>query len=295
MGDGIQQLIEPHVQDLGGFQVRRLLPHGHRKMVGPFIFFDHMGPAVFPAGQGVDVRPHPHINLATLTYLFEGVLLHRDSLGSEQEIHPGAVNWMTAGKGITHSERTPLATRQQESRLHGIQTWIALPADQEEADPWFHHHPSDTLPHWDLDGTVCKLIAGSVGGHTSPVKTLSPMLYLDSQFQPQGHLTISADYPERALYVAEGQIQINGEDLPSHHLAILNPDQDVEVQAISSARCIVIGGEPIGERFKWWNFVSSRRERIEQAKQDWRAGRFPSVPAETELIPLPDEQSTPWS
>lgn len=287
MGSSIQHLISPHVQDLGGFQARRLLPNDLKPMVGPFIFFDHLGPTTFSPDQGIDVRPHPHINLATVTYLFEGVILHRDSLGSVQEIHPGAVNWMTAGRGIVHSERTPMAARQQEAQLHGIQTWVALPAEQEETDPGFYHHPAMDLPQWEEGGAQITVIAGSASGHTSPVKTFSPMVYLDVQLAPQASLQVAADYSERAIYSVTPGIQIAGQDLPPHQLAILTPGDPVQISSSSEGRCIVIGGEPVGERLKWWNFVSSRPERIEQAKQDWQAGRFDPVPEEVEFIPLP--------
>jgi redox-sensitive bicupin YhaK (pirin superfamily) len=284
----IEQLLEPHSQDLGGFTARRILPHDRRMMIGSFIFFDHLGPAVFPPGKGVDVRPHPHINLATVTYLFEGSLLHRDSLGTIQEIHPGAVNWMTAGSGISHSERSPDHTRLQPSTLHGIQTWVALPAGFEETEPSFHHYPKSDLPTWETQGAVATLIAGQIGDYTSPVKVFSPMLYLDIQFVPGATFLIPAGYSERAIYSVTDGLQIEGTPLIQHRLAILQPGHSVTVSAQSAARCIVIGGEPVGDRIKWWNFVSSRPERIEQAKIDWQAGGFGKVPQETEFIPLPE-------
>lgn len=287
MPDSIDRLLKPHIQDLGGFQARRLLPHEHRMMVGPFIFFDHLGPAQFAPGQGVDVRPHPHINLATVTYLFEGALRHRDSLGTVQDIYPGAVNWMTAGCGITHSERTPEFSRQSDAALHGIQTWVALPADQEEVPPWFKHHPEGTLPCWQTDGATLTLIAGEAFGYSSPVRTLSPMVYLDVQFEPNSQVVIPANYSERAVYSVTEGLAVDGEPLPQHRMALLTPGSTPTVTARGAGRCIVIGGEPVGPRIKWWNFVSSRPDRIEQAKQDWKAGRFPAVPEETEFIPLP--------
>ncbi|MBI4785268.1 MAG: pirin family protein [Oscillatoriophycideae cyanobacterium NC_groundwater_1537_Pr4_S-0.65um_50_18] len=288
----IQHLIEPHVQDLGGFQARRLLPSEILTLVGPFIFFDHLGPAVFPPGKGVDVRPHPHINLATVTYLFEGVLLHRDSVGSVQEIRPGAVNWMTAGRGIVHSERTPEAERNQSDTLHGIQTWVALPDEHEETEPWFRHHPATDLPTWEAAGVLFTLIAGAAYGYTSPVQTFSPMIYLDVQLAPGAQFTLPSHYTEQAVYSVTEGLQIAGVPLAQHRLAVL-AGTEVTVSADRSARCIVIGGEPVGERHKWWNFVSSRRDRIEQAKQDWRSGRFAPVPEETEFIPLPEEPVRP--
>ncbi|WP_228042109.1 MULTISPECIES: pirin family protein [unclassified Tychonema] len=289
MTDSIQHLIEPHIQDLGGFQARRLLPSDVLTLVGPFIFFDHLGPAVFPPGKGVDVRPHPHINLATVTYLFEGVLLHRDSVGSVQEIRPGAVNWMTAGRGIVHSERTPQDDRNKEAILHGIQTWIALPDEYEETDPWFRHHPASELPVWEDAGVSFALIAGEAYGRISPVQIFSPMIYLDVQLTNGTEFTLPGDYSEQAVYSVTEGLLIDGVPLAQHRLAVLTSGTEVNISASSTARCIVIGGEPVGERHKWWNFVSSRHSRIEQAKLDWKEGRFGQVPQETEFIPLPEE------
>jgi redox-sensitive bicupin YhaK (pirin superfamily) len=293
MVGSIQHLIEPHIQDLGGFQARRLLPSDALTLVGPFIFFDHLGPAVFPPGQGVDVRPHPHINLATVTYLFEGVLLHRDSVGSVQEIYPGAVNWMTAGRGIVHSERTPDAERSQMATLHGIQTWVALPDAHEETEPWFRHHPATDLPTWEHAGVSFTLIAGEAWGRTSPVQTFSPMIYLDVQLSADAHFTLPGHYAEQAIYSVTEGLQIDEMPLTQHRLAVLTAGASIDISADRPARCIVVGGEPVGERHKWWNFVSSRPERIEQAKQDWQEGRFGQVPQETEFIPLPEEPSHP--
>jgi len=289
MTDSVQHLLAPHIQDLGGFQARRLLPAEALTLVGPFIFFDHLGPAVFPPGKGVDVRPHPHINLATVTYLFEGVLLHRDSVGSVQEIRPGAVNWMTAGRGIVHSERTPDTERNREAVLHGIQTWVALPEEAEETAPWFRHHPASDLPKWEEAGVAFTLIAGDAYGRSSPVQTFSPILYLDMQLAAGAQFTLPDDYSERAVYSVTPGLLLDGVPLEQHRLAVLKAGTSVTVAASDPARCIVVGGEPVGKRIKWWNFVSSRPERIEQAKQDWRAGRFGQVPEETEFIPLPEE------
>lgn len=289
MTDCIQHIIEPHIQDLGGFQARRLLPSEVLTLVGPFIFFDHLGPAVFPPGKGVDVRPHPHINLATVTYLFEGVLLHRDSVGSIQEIHPGAVNWMTAGRGIVHSERTPEHQRNIEAILHGIQTWVALPDEHEETQPWFRHHPATDLPAWEEGGGSFTLIAGEAYGRTSPVQTFSPMIYLDVQLTSGARFTLPGNYTEQAVYSVTPGLQINDVPLQKHRLAVLTSGTSADISSEQDARCIVIGGEPVGKRYKWWNFVSSRLDRIEQAKQDWQAGRFEQVPQETEFIPLPQE------
>ncbi|MBD0335146.1 MAG: pirin family protein [Cyanobacteria bacterium Co-bin13] len=289
MPDPIRHLIEPHVQDLGGFQARRLLPSEVLTLVGPFIFFDHLGPATFPPGQGVDVRPHPHINLATVTYLFEGVFLHRDSVGSVQEIYPGAVNWMTAGRGIVHSERSPDAARAEESTLHGIQTWVALPDEHEETDPWFRHHPAADLPTWEAGGATFTLIAGAAYGRTSPVQTFSPMIYLDVQMAAGAQFTLPGDYSEQAVYSVTEGLSLNGTPLAQHRLAVLASGETVEIGCDRKARCIIVGGEPVGKRYKWWNFVSSSCDRIEQAKRDWREGRFDPVPQESEFIPLPEE------
>ena len=285
----LSQIIEPEAKDLGGFQARRVLPSDTRMMVGPFIFFDHLGPAVFPPGKGLDVRPHPHINLATLTYLFEGVILHRDSLGNVQEIHPGAVNWMTAGRGITHSERSPDWARPIKSALHGIQTWIALPDAHEETDPWFHHYATVEMPSWEMGGASIKLIAGQLGDLSSPVKTFSPLLYLDVQLTENAEFTLPALYSEQAVYAVTPGIALNQEPLTVYTMALLKSGDTVTISSEQSARCMIIGGEPLGPRQKWWNFVSSRPERIEQAKQDWRDGKFPEVPGETEFIPLPED------
>ncbi|MEN9870034.1 MAG: hypothetical protein RLZZ171_1019 [Cyanobacteriota bacterium] len=287
----ITQILTPHVKDLGGFNARRSLPHNERMMVGSFIFFDHLGPAVFLPGEGVDVRPHPHINLATVTYLFEGALLHRDSLGSVREIQPGAVNWMSAGTGIVHSERSPDRDRAIESTLHAIQTWVALPESDEESEPWFRHYSSADIPTWTENGVKITLIAGETKDKLSPVETLSPTIYLDLVFTSGGKFMLLAEYSERAIYSVTPGIIIDGKELEQHRMAILAPKNEVEITAKTDARCIVIGGEPVGERHKWWNFVSSRRERIEQAKQDWQSGKFSQVPQETEFIPLPEEET----
>lgn len=289
MTNSIQHIIEPHIQDLGGFQARRLLPSNVLTLVGPFIFFDHLGPAIFPPGKGVDVRPHPHINLATVTYLFEGVLLHRDSVGSVQEIRPGAVNWMTAGRGIVHSERTPDSERSKEARLHGIQTWVALPNEHEETGPSFRHHPATDLPVWEESGVSITVIAGEAYGRTSPVQTFSRMIYLDVQLSPETQFTLPSNYKEQAVYSVTEGLSINGVLLEQHRLAVLASGASVDISSDREARCIVVGGEPVGERYKWWNFVSSRLDRIEQAKRDWQQGRFGRVPQETEFIPLPEE------
>ena len=284
----ITKIITPHIQDLGGFSARRSLPHDELMMVGPFIFFDHLGPAVFPTGKGVDVRPHPHINLATVTYLFEGTLLHRDSLGNVQEIRPGEVNWMTAGRGIVHSERSPQSDRDRQMTLHAIQTWVALPEENEESEPSFNHYSADDIPTWKENEVEITLVAGKTLGQQSLVKTLSPIIYLDLLFTGEGNMMLPAEYSERAIYSVTTGILIDGEELPQHRLAILAADRKVNISAKTNARSMVIGGEPIGERHKWWNFVSSDPARIEQAKNDWKSGNFEPVPEETEFIPLPE-------
>jgi redox-sensitive bicupin YhaK (pirin superfamily) len=289
MSSSIARLLEPEEKDLGGFNVRRILPHKTRQMVGPFIFFDHLGPSVFPAGKGVDVRPHPHIGLATVTYLFEGVLMHRDSLGSVQEIHPGAVNWMTAGQGIVHSERTPDSVRAQETTLHGIQTWVALPTEAEETEPWFRNYEACDLPIWESGGVSFKLIAGQAYGHRSPVQTFSPMIYLEVKLSPDSPFILPADYSERAIYSLDTELIVDGVPIEPHRLAILTPERSIEVSAKTAAHCVIIGGDPVGERHKGWNFVSSRPEQIEQAKLYWQHEQFAKVLQETEFIPLPED------
>lgn len=284
-------LIKPHTKDLGdGFTVRRLLPSHPHKMVGPFIFFDHMGRAEFAPGAGLDVRPHPHIGLATVTYLFEGAILHRDSLGTVQEIRPGDVNWMTAGEGIAHSERSPDAVRQAGGGLEGIQIWIALPKEHEKAEPSFEHHPAATLPMVAADGLNLRLIAGSAFGMHSPVTTFSPMFYAALEMEPGVKFELPAEYAQRALYLVEGAVEIDGEPVPERHMAVPGNAQTLTIESITRARVMLLGGEPIdGDRYIWWNFVASSKEAIQEAKERWRAQGFGKVPDETEWIPLPDE------
>jgi redox-sensitive bicupin YhaK (pirin superfamily) len=289
----IDTVIVPRTRDIGGFEVRRVLPSVQRRMVGPFVFFDQMGPATFEAGRGLDVRPHPHIGLATVTYLFDGEILHRDSLGTVQPIRPGAVNWMTAGRGIAHSERTGPEVRQRGGRLFGIQSWVALPAAHEETAPAFAHHGADALPLLEGDsGERVRLIAGSAWGRSAPVAVLSDLFYADAALDAGARLPLPADYEERAAYVAEGAITVDGQEFPAGQLVVFQPDADIVVEtaaAGSGARVMVLGGAPMdGPRHIWWNFVSRSTERIEQAKEDWKAGRFPPVPGETEFIPLPE-------
>lgn len=296
------QILIPEQHDLGGFSVYRALPHRDRQMVGPFIFFDHLGPAAFSPGKGVDVRPHPHINLATVTYLFEGSLLHRDSLGVVQEIVPGEVNWMTAGKGVVHSERSPDSFKAADATLHAIQTWVALPAEFEEVDPDFSHYAASELPKWSANGTTATLIAGTFTAsqsdldrpktYTSPVKTFSPTVYLSLSFRANGQFHLPSDNQQKAVYAITPGLSINGKPIEQRHLAIVEPGTPTAINAASEAQAMVIGGEALGSRQKYWNFVSSRLERIEQAKQDWKEKRFPVVPGESEFIPLPTEAET---
>ena len=285
----ISRQLDGRVHDLGdGFIVRRLLPHAQARHIGPFVFFDHMGPVQFAPGRGMDVRPHPHIGLATVTYLFEGAIRHRDSLGSVQDIRPGDVNWMTAGRGIVHSERTPDAERASGQAMHGIQIWVALPQSAQEVEPEFHHHPAATLPLIEAAGVKLRLVVGQALGRTSPVRVFAPMFYLAAEFAAGGRFMLPAEYPERAVYALDGDLSIDGETLAAGRMAQLAPDGDVEIVATGPARAVFFGGAPLdGERHLYWNFVASSRERIEQAKQDWLAQRFGHVPGETEFIPLP--------
>lgn len=287
--DAIELLIVPRSVDLGEMTVRRALPSTARQMVGPFIFFDQMGPAEFLTDQGIDVRPHPHINLATVTYLFDGEILHRDSLGTELAIQPGAVNWMKAGRGIVHSERTSDARKRAGQRLFGIQTWMALPQAQEESEPAFVHHSADDLPVIEVDGVRARLIAGAAFGETSPLATPSPTLYADVALAAGRRLPIDATYVERAIYTIDGAIEIAGDVFEPGQLLVFRPGDPITVSAGSNARFMLFGGEPMeGPRYLWWNFVSSRRERIELAKEEWAKGRFDTVPGdESEFIPLP--------
>lgn len=283
----VELLIQPRDKDLGGFSVRRSLPTLQRKMVGPWIFFDHMGPASFPAGQGINVRPHPHVNLATVTYLFDGEILHRDSLGSVQAIRPGDLNLMVAGSGIVHSERERPEHTAQPHALHGLQLWLALPEADEEVAPAFHHYPAADMPQLSVDGVTLRVMIGSAYGVTSPVRQFASTLYVEAQLQPGQALTVPAA-TERAVYVAEGGLSAGATVIPEHAMAVLRAGADVVLTATAPSRIAIIGGDSVGPRFIDWNFVSSRKERIEQAKADWRERRFPTVPGdELEFIPLP--------
>jgi redox-sensitive bicupin YhaK (pirin superfamily) len=284
-------LLKPHTKDLGGFEVRRLLPGHPHQMVGPFIFFDHMGPAQLAAGTGVDVRPHPHIGLATVTYLFEGSFMHRDSLGTVQRIEPGAVNWMTAGRGIAHSERSPDDLRPRGPRLHGIQTWVALPLEHEQCEPAFSHHPKDTIPLITMPGVYMHLIAGTAYGRTSPTPTYSPIFYLAVEMEAGASLELPRDHEERAVYVVSGDVEAGGAPIPAHHLAVAPASESARITAHSAARVMLLGGAPLGERRIWWNFVASSDALIDEAAQRWQAGGFAPVPGETEFIPLPEDRA----
>ncbi|QDZ29395.1 pirin family protein [Noviherbaspirillum sp. UKPF54] len=291
-------LVVPRTRDLGdGFEVRRALPSVERRMVGPFVFLDQMGPHVFTAGSGLDVRPHPHIGLATLTYLFDGEILHRDSLGSVQPIRPGEVNWMTAGRGIVHSERTAPQMRQHESSLFGLQCWVALPRAQEETDPDFVHVGAEQLPLEAGEGVAARIVAGSYFGRRSPVPALSDMVFADITLQPGATVALPPEYDEQAVYVAQGQVACGADGVfDAGRLLVLKPGAGIALQAAggTAARVVLVGGEPMdGPRYLTWNFVSSSPDRIEQAKDDWRQQRFAMVPGESEFIPLPDLPGRP--
>lgn len=285
----IELIIEPRDKDLGGFSVRRTLPTAQRKMVGPWIFFDHMGPAEFPAGQGINVRPHPHVNIATVTYLFEGEILHRDSLGSVQAIRPGDINLMVAGSGIAHSERERPEVTAVAHRLHGLQLWLALPERDEETDAAFHHYPAADIPALTVDGVALRVMMGSAFGVASPVKVFADTLYVEAQLHAGQRIALpSAD--ERAVYVAQGNLKVGDTAIAEHAMAVFADVAGVVLEATSESRIAIIGGQHLGQRFIEWNFVSSRKERIEQAKRDWQEGRFAKVPGdEIEFIPLPEE------
>jgi redox-sensitive bicupin YhaK (pirin superfamily) len=285
--DAVELTIEPRVRSLGEFDVRRVLPAAKRRMVGPFVFLDHMGPAVFPPGQGIAVRPHPHIGLATITYLFEGEIMHRDSLGYRQLIQAGAVNLMTAGRGIVHSERASddLAVT---SHLHGIQSWIALPLELEEMEPTFLHYPATSLPELAIDGCTVRVIMGSAYGQQSPVLTYSPTLYLEATLPADARLSLLDEAAERAVYVVAGRIAIGGAVYGEGTLAVLRAGLTVPLEAATDTRVIVIGGAALGPRHIWWNFVSSSEARIGRAKKDWAEMRMGSVPGDDEFIPLPN-------
>mgnify|MGYP001265809928 CR=1 FL=1 len=288
--DALELVIVPRVRDLGdGFAVRRALPHGRRQMVGPFIFFDHFGPIQFVSGKGMDVRPHPHIGLATVTYLFDGSIMHRDSEGHIQEIQPGAMNLMTAGSGIAHSERTPDAQRARGQTMLGLQSWIALPKGKEEIAPTFQHYGADSLPTVQDKGLRARIIAGSSFGATSPVEMVSPWFYVEVALEAGMSVPLDADHEERAIYLVDGEVEIAGDRHEAPQLLVFRPGDRITVRATQPARMMFLGGDALeGPRHIWWNFVSSSKERIEQAKEDWKTGRFAPVPNEHEFIPLPE-------
>lgn len=282
-------IIPPREHDIGNLVVRRAVPTIQARSVGPFVFVDHMGPAVFEPGVGVDVRPHPHIGLATVTFLWSGTIRHRDTLGSLQDINPGDVNWMTAGRGIAHSERTPSELREGEQPLHGMQTWVALPKPHEETDPAFHHHAAASLPRFERRGATLRVIAGRAYGEESPVRVFTDTLNVAIDLDADAEIAIDASHAERALYVLDGEAQLDGADIPRRHLVLPDAGSPAILRAKTPVKAIVFGGEPLdAPRHLWWNFVSSSKDRIEQAKRDWRDGRFGAIEGETEFIPLPE-------
>lgn len=285
----VELAVVPKPRDIGGFSVARVLPSARRRAVGAFVFFDQMGPATMPAGQGLDVRPHPHIGLSTITYLFEGEMMHRDSLGTVQRIRPGEVNWMTAGRGIVHSERSPDESRRRDDALWGIQAWVALPRELEECEPSFQHLDSDALPNVQRDGVSVRVIAGGLLGLTSPLKTASEIMYADVRLEGEAAMTLGADYEERGLYLVTGSVEIAGESFDGGQLLVFREGIEVTIRARTESRFMLLGGAPLdGPRHLWWNFVSSNRDRIERAKAAWREGVFPPVPGDDERIPLPE-------
>ena len=289
--DAVAHVVVPRAVDLGdGFSVRRALPSARSRMVGPFIFFDHFGPAEFRSGQGIDVRPHPHIGLATVTYLFAGELVHRDSLGTAVVIRPGEVNWMTAGRGIVHSERTGADRRAAGGPIHGLQMWVALPAAREEMEAGFRHHAATEFPLVSGRGMAARVVAGAFLGARSPMPTLHETVFGDVRLAAGARMPLDPDYEERALYLIDGTVAIAGDRFVPGRLLVFRPGDAMAITALEDAHFIVLGGAPMdGPRHIWWNFVSSRKERIEQAKADWRAGRFGKVPGdEIEFIPLPE-------
>ncbi len=287
----LKLIIEPRAHDLGAFEVKRALPVGECRAVGSFVFFDHMGPAVLPPDQPVNVRPHPHIGLSTLTWMFDGCIMHRDSLGYQQEILPGEVNWMTAGSGIVHSERSPDRLENQDKPLHGLQTWMALPMEHEETAPAFQHYPADQLPRIQQDGKRMIVVAGRAFGETSPVAVFSGTLYVDITLEGGTELEIDSEHEERAIYLLNGEIELEGERFAPGRMLVLTPGVEATIRALEETHLVLIGGEKLdADRHIWWNFVSSSKARIEQAKEDWRDGKFGKVvDDEVEFIPLPND------
>lgn len=296
----IDLVIPPREKDLGELVVRRILPYATHRMVGPFIFFDHMGPADFPAHQGVNVRPHPHIGLATVTYLFEGKIHHRDSLGSDQMIEPGAINWMVAGKGIVHSERAPEGSKQGPSRLNGIQCWVALPEEFEDIEPSFFHYPAHSIPEFTIDGVKLRLLLGSAFSYVSPAKVHSDLFYLELTMSAGSSLHFPTDGRELAVYVVDGAAKVDNTEISHCKMAVLSSGEDLVLHALQNSKVMLLGGKPVGTRHIYWNFVSSSKEKIEIAKQDWRQGPrsssklFHQIPGDDqEFIPLPTEVGNP--
>lgn len=286
---GIRIIVTPRDSDIGGgFFVRRLLPAAELRALGPFIFFDHLGPATFAPGTGIDVRPHPHIGLATITYLFAGEILHRDNLGCVQLIEPGAINWMTAGRGIAHSERTPPQVRRHQHTLHALQLWVAIPAADEETEPAFCHYPAAAIPLLTHEGASVRVLIGSAAGATSPVQTFSPTLYLEVVLEAGATFKLPDEVEERGVYVVSGSVRVGKTEIATHTLAAFEAEAAIELKATEECRLVIIGGQPLGKRIVWWNLAASRRELIEAAKAAWQEGRFAPIPGETELAPLPE-------
>jgi redox-sensitive bicupin YhaK (pirin superfamily) len=290
----IELVIDAVRKDLGGFEVGRILPFVKKRMVGPFVFLDHLGPASFAPGAGIDVRPHPHIGLSTVTYLMAGRIFHQDNLGFRQAITPGEVNWMTAGRGIVHSERTELAVRESGQAVHGLQAWVALPVENEEDAPAFDHYGSDDLPTYQEDKVWGRLVAGSAFGAQAKVKTHSPLFYVHWEMQPGGRGGLPSGHKERAAYVAAGTISIDGREFSSGQMIVFEDGADPVIEAVTAATVMLLGGEPLGPRHVWWNFVSHSLDRIDQAKADWKAGRLSLPPQDdVEFIPLPETPPPP--
>lgn len=292
--DPVALVLTPKAHDIGAFEVKRALPSRRQRMIGPFIFFDQMGPVVFEGDQAMDVRPHPHIGISTITWLFEGEIQHKDSLGYTLNIKPGEVNWMTAGKGIVHSERSPQSQRGVNAPLGGIQAWVALPIDKEEIEPAFYHYTADQIPQFNENGVKISLIVGEAFGQVSPVITQSPTLYAEINLEPGKTFVIPDIAEERGLYIYEGTLSIAGTTFDEGSMIVLVPGMAVEILATAQTRLMLLGGEAFteeneGKRHLYWNFVSSRKERIEQAKEDWRNGRFDGVDGDEEFIPLPED------
>ena len=290
----IELVIDAKRKDLGGFEVGRVLPFAKKRIVGPFVFLDHLGPAHFEPGSGIDVRPHPHIGLSTVTYLMQGRIFHQDNLGYRQVIRPGEVNWMTAGRGIVHSERTELPLRESGQAMHGLQAWVALPVENEEDEPAFFHYGEDDLPTYEASGLWARLVAGSAYGAESKVKTHSPLFYVHWEMQPGARGTLPGEHKERAAYVAAGTVGVDGRAFHAGQMIVFEPGSDPVIEAVTAATVMLLGGEPLGPRYVWWNLVSHSMDRIEQAKADWKAGRFPLPPEDDqEFIPLPETPPPP--